>query len=83
MSGYWVALWFPHMMMFSMFSTLAPVLAEIYESDLVWSNLVIPVKFFFGMEGALVEAMRQLVLQGFPTTTILAVFLATLSRAWP
>jgi hypothetical protein len=71
------------MMMFSMFSTLAPVLAEICESDLVWSNLVMPVKFFFGIEGALVEAIKQLVLQGFPTTTTFTVFLATLSRAAP
>jgi hypothetical protein len=71
------------MMMFSMFSTLAPVLAAICESDLVWSNLVIPVKFFFGIEGALVEAIKQLVLQGLPTTTTFTVFLATLSRAAP
>ena len=60
-----------------MFSTLAPVLAEIYERDLVWSNLVIPVNCDFGIVGAYVDAMSALVLHGFPTTTTFTVFFAT------
>jgi len=35
------------------------------------------VKFFFGIEGAYVDAMRALVLAGLPTTQTLTVFLAT------
>ena len=61
----------------------APVLALIWASDLVWSSLVMPVKLLFGIEGALFEAIRESVLQGFAITATLTVFLATLSSALP
>jgi len=35
------------------------------------------VKFFFGIEGAYVDAIKALVLAGFPTTHTFTVFLAT------
>jgi hypothetical protein len=41
------------------------------------------VKFFFGIDGAYVDAIRALVFAGFPTTQTLTVFLATLSKAAP
>jgi len=41
------------------------------------------VKFFFGIEGANLDAINAFVLAGFPTTRTFTVFLATLSRADP
>ena len=49
-SGYCVALWFPQMMTFSTSSILDFVLSEIWLIALIWSSLVIAVKFFFGIE---------------------------------
>merc|ERR1719461_2446816 len=48
-----------------------------------WSSLVIAEKFSGGMLGAFAAAMRQLVLQGFPTTTTLAHCRACWLRAFP
>jgi len=44
---------------------------------LFWSSLVIAVKFFDGIDGALADVIRQFVFAGFPTTRTLTVFLAT------
>jgi hypothetical protein len=41
------------------------------------------VKFFLGIDGAYVEAIKAFVFAGFPTTSTLTDFLATLSRADP
>merc|ERR1719461_1241694 len=48
-----------------------------------WSSLVIAEKFSGGMLGALWAAIRQLVLQGFPTTTTLAHCRANWLRDFP
>jgi len=69
--------------MFSMSSTFAPDFSDIKLIALVWSSLVIAVKFFFGIEGANFDAINALVFAGFPTTSTFTVFLATLSRADP
>lgn len=41
------------------------------------------VKFSFGMLGAFLDNMRQLVFAGLATTNTLTVFLATASKAFP
>ncbi len=66
-----------------MSSTLAPDFSDIKLIALVWSSLVMAVKFFFGIEGANLDALNAFVLAGFPTTRTFTVFLATLSRADP
>ena len=82
-SGYWVALWLPHIIIFSISSTFAPDFSDIKLIALVWSNLVIAVKFFLGIDGANLDAINAFVFAGFPTTRTLTDFFATLSKAAP
>eukprot|EP00516_Mucochytrium_quahogii_P004462 CAMPEP_0203755786 /NCGR_PEP_ID=MMETSP0098-20131031/9169_1 /ASSEMBLY_ACC=CAM_ASM_000208 /TAXON_ID=96639 /ORGANISM=" , Strain NY0313808BC1" /LENGTH=151 /DNA_ID=CAMNT_0050647381 /DNA_START=52 /DNA_END=503 /DNA_ORIENTATION=- len=82
-SGYWVEEWFPQITQLrtALFGT--PRRAATCACALFWSSLVRAVKFWGGMEGAYFLQMKALVFAGFPTTTTLMFFLATLSIACP
>src|SRR6476660_9256951 len=81
MSGYWVAEWLPQIVSFLRSVTLAPVLAASCEIARLWSRRVSAEKRSRGMSGALVIAMRALVLAGLPVTVTWMSSAATLLRA--
>merc|ERR1719445_996289 len=83
MSGYIVGEWLPQMQNFLMFFTLVFAFFASCPSPLSWSNRVIAEKFSSGMSGALLAAIRQFVLQGFPRVTTLQDLRAYWFRALP
>ena len=71
MSGYWVAEWLPQIVMLVTSLIAAPVLPASWAIARLWSRRIIAVNRSAGMSGALLLAIRQLVLAGLPTTSTL------------
>ena len=69
MSGYWVAEWLPQMIIRRSWSTGTAVLLASWASARLWSRRVIAVNRSCGTSGALLMAIRALVLAGLPTTS--------------
>src|SRR4051794_15635771 len=67
-SGYWVAEWFPQIVILVMSFTVESVLVASWAMARLWSRRVIAVNRALSMFGALFIAMSELVLAGFPTT---------------
>src|SRR6185503_949635 len=83
MSGYWVEEWLPQIVILRMSLTLVPVLAASCARDRLWSRRVSAEKRSRGMSGALLMAMRALVLAGLPVTVIRMSSAAWSFRALP
>ena len=83
MSGYWVAEWLPQIVIFLMSVTGAPVLAASCEMARLWSRRVSAENRSCGMSGALVIAIRALVLAGLPVTPMRTSSAATSLSALP
>src|ERR1700760_1721716 len=71
MSGYWVAEWLPQIVMLVTSEIALPVRDANWAIARLWSRRVIAVNRSAGMSGALLLAIRQLVLAGLPTTSTL------------
>src|SRR3954452_22689563 len=67
-SGYWVAEWFPQIVILVMSFTVESVLVASWAMARLWSRRVMAVNRALSMLGALFIAMSELVLAGFPTT---------------
>ena len=70
-SGYWVAEWLPQIVMWVMSLTLLPVLAASCALARLWSSRVSALNRSCGMSGALLMAIRALVLAGLPVISTL------------
>ena len=82
-SGYCVAEWLPQIVIFLMSVTGAPVLAASCEIARLWSRRVSAENRSCGMSGALLIAIRALVLAGLPVTPMRTSSAATALRALP
>ena len=82
-SGYCVAEWLPQIVIFVMSVTGAPVLAASCEIARLWSSRVSAEKRYCGMSGALLIAIRALVLAGLPVTPMRTSSAATWLSALP
>src|SRR3954454_5845147 len=65
-SGYWVAEWLPQIVMWVTADTRDPVLAASWAIARLWSNRVRALNRSRGMSGALLIAIKALVLAGLP-----------------
>jgi len=81
--GYMVGLWLPKMPMLLMLLTSVFNLSLSCDSALLWSSLLIAVIAVLSNLLNLLDAIRQLVLHGLPTTTAFRLGCATASSACP
>ena len=84
MSGCWVALWLPQMIMRRTSVVCLPVFAASCASARLWSSRVMAVKFRRSMSGAFDAAMSEFVFAGLPTTSTRTSRLAAslIARPW-
>jgi hypothetical protein len=68
-SGYWVAEWFPQIVILVTSATCAPALRASWAFARLWSSRVMAEKRSLGTLGALFIAINALVLAGLPTTS--------------
>lgn len=82
-SGDIVGEWLPHTTTFLTSFTVDLVFYATCHTALSWSSLVIAQKFYFGRSFAWVAAIKQFVLAGLPTTSVLTLRLAYSLSAFP
>src|SRR6266705_369986 len=82
-SGYWVAEWFPQIVTLRIELNGLPIFCAIWPTARLWSRRIIAVNWVGFRLGALLMAIRQLVLAGLPTTSTLTLRLATAASALP
>ena len=82
-SGYWVELWLPQMMTFSMSLPCTPVLLASWLTARLWSRRTIAWNCFLSRPLAAVAAISELVLAGLPTTSTRTSFEALPAMALP
>src|ERR1700722_6315235 len=78
-----VELWLPQTARLDAAVVPAPALIAIWVTARFWSSIVIANQRSAGTDGALFIAIRQLVLQGLPTTRTRTSLAAFLAIAWP
>ena len=83
MSGYWVELWLPQIVIFLMSVVCAPVFSASCDMARLWSRRTIAVKHFGSRSGAFCCAISALVLAGLPTTSTFTLRLACSFIALP
>src|SRR3990170_3516119 len=82
-SGYWVAEWLPHTIIFFTNTTSFLIFCATCETARLWSRRIMPVNWLGLRLGAFFIAIRQLVFAGLPTTSTLTSRFATRSSALP
>ena len=82
-SGYIVELWLPQMARFVTAATSTPAFRASWIRARFWSSIVIANQRSDGTDRAWLIAIRQLVLQGLPTTSTRTSGAAVRAMAWP